>query len=191
MALWYQPFLDMGEGRKLISGTEEDLDAILGLPADTLRELLSVHIRNLFRVDGLYFLGIEKRFGTEASTDIDVECWRAMASLEARDLSRIFSIREKNLQAVEKTLPFTTWYLDHPRKRMTKTDGALIFEVLECRTQKARIKKSLPVFPCRRVREGYLRIFAEELGCECTCELCPPGDRDGEVWCRWKFTQKT
>lgn len=177
--------------RKYISGTEEDIQSLFDLPEDTFKQIFSTHIRNLWRVDGLYFLGIEKRFGTGAATEIDKDCWAAMASLEARDLLNIFSIEKKNLDAVEKALPFTAWYLDHPKKRMTRTQNALILEVLECRTQKARLKKSLPVFPCRPVREGYLTRFAEALGCTCICEVCPPGERDGEVWCRWRFVEET
>jgi len=173
----------------IISGTDEDLRRLVSLPEDTLKQLLATMIRNLWRVDGLYFLGIEKKFGTEAATDIDASCWASMAELEARDLMKILSIDAGSLDALEKALPLTTWYLDHARKRMTRTADALVFEVLECRTQKARLKKSLPVFPCRPVREGYLTRFAAAFGCRCDCEVCPPGDRDGEVWCRWRFTQ--
>jgi hypothetical protein len=139
------------------------------------------------RVDGLYFLGIEKRYDTESATDIDRECWETMASLEARDLCRVLEVQEKGLDGIEKILPYTSWVLDHPRKRITRTRDALVFEVLECRTQKTRLKKSLSIFPCRRVRESYLVNFARALGCECECQVCPPGERDGEVWCRWKF----
>jgi len=181
----------MAGERITTSGTEEDLQRMVSLPGDTLKQLLATMIRNLWRVDGLYFLGIEKRFGTEAATEIDAQCWASMAELEARDLMRIFSIEAGSLDALEKTLPLTTWVLDHTHKRMTRTADALVFEVLECRTQKTRLKKSLPVFPCRYVREGYLTRFAAVFGCRCDCEVCPPGDRDGEVWCRWRFTQMT
>ena len=180
----------MSDERKYISGTEDDLNTLTGLPVETLKKFLATHIRNIWRVDGLYFLGIEKRHGTDAATEVDIECWRYMGGLEARDLAKMFSIEEKNLDALEKTLPFTSWYLDHPKKRTTRTAEALTFEVIECRTQKTRIKKSLPVFPCRPVREGYLSKFAEAFNCECKCEVCPPGERDGQVWCRWKFVEK-
>jgi hypothetical protein len=179
----------MTDVRRTISGTDEDLQRLVSLPENTLKQLFAMMIRNLWRVDGLYFLGIEKTFGTQAATEVDASCWASMAELEARDLKRIFSIEAGNLDALEKTLPLTTWVLDHARKRMTRTADALVFEVLECRTQKARLKKSLPVFPCRPVREGYLTRFAAALGCRCECEVCPPGERDGEVWCRWRFTQ--
>jgi len=176
--------------RKLPSGTEEDFLKILNLPRDTLIEFLSTHIRNLWRVDGLYFLGIEKRFGTESATSIDAECWASMASLEARDLKKIFSLEGKKLEGIELALPFTSWFIDHPSKRYWREGNELVFEVIECRTQTARLKKSLSVFPCRQVREGYLVRFAEEFGCQCICEVCPPGEREGNVWCRWRFREK-
>jgi len=189
-SLCYDPFV-VGSDRQYISGTEEDIRRIMDLPEESLRQMLSSFIRNLWRVDGLYFLGIEKRFGTEAATDIDRDCWESMAALEARDLSRILEAEGGGLDALERILPFTTWVLDIPSKRITRTPEALVFEVIGCRPQTARLKKSLPVFPCRRVREGYLMRFADALGCVCRCEVCPPGEREGEVWCRWRFVNKS
>jgi hypothetical protein len=180
----------VGEKEFFRSGNAEDFARLTALPPEQLGRLFFTHIRNLWRVDGLYFLGIEKRAGTETAVAVDVECWRAMAAIEARDLREALGVGETGVDAVEKLLPFTSWYLDHAGKRMRRDGDALVLEILDCRTQLTRVRKSLPVFPCRPVREGYLQSFAEQLGCACACEVCPPGERDGEVWCRWRFTTK-
>jgi hypothetical protein len=66
--------------------TKEDLQMLGSILEDKLIELFFLYIKNLWRVDGLYFLGTEKDFGTDATTQTDAECWRIMGKLEAREL---------------------------------------------------------------------------------------------------------
>jgi hypothetical protein len=42
---------------------ESDRKMLEEMPKDRLLDLFVLHIRNVWRVDGLYFLGIEERFG--------------------------------------------------------------------------------------------------------------------------------
>jgi len=39
-------------------------------------------------------LGIEKKFGTEAATEIDASVWEAMAGIEAKSLQKMFHVSE-------------------------------------------------------------------------------------------------
>lgn len=57
----------MDAGRKL------DRKKLIDMPKENLVDLLFMQIRNLWAVDGLYFLGIEEKFGTESATEIDRE----------------------------------------------------------------------------------------------------------------------
>jgi len=52
-------------------GNLEDREMLSKISRKKLLDLFFLQIRNLWRVDGLYFLGIEKRFGTDASTEVD------------------------------------------------------------------------------------------------------------------------
>jgi hypothetical protein len=137
---------------------DQDRKMLDSMPKDKLLDLFFSHIRNLWRVDGLYFLGIEKKFGTDAATEIDANCWRLMGKLEAR--------------ALKKTLG--------------------IYRVAKCRTQLTRIRKGLGEFPCKKVRFGYLKSFAEEMNqnVEVNCKICPPGEHPQDIWCEWEFKLK-
>jgi hypothetical protein len=156
---------------------------------DKLLELFFLHIKNLWRVDGLYFLGIEENFGTGAATQIDANCWRIMGKLEARELKATLGVREKDVAALIRTLRKTSWALYQTEKESEASASRGIFRVTRCRTQETRIGKGLSEFPCRQVRFGYLQSFAKEFNPDIRvlCKKCPPGHHRDKVWCEWEF----
>ncbi len=166
---------------------DRDRRALAALGRDELLELFFHQIRNVWRVDGLYFLGIEQRFGTEAATAVDRDCWRTMASLEAKALRKLLGLGD-GLEPLARALSMTSWALDHEEKELERLEGKVVFRVLNCRTQVTRLKKGLEEFPCKPVRSGYLGAFAEAFGCGVECLTCPPDAHEGELWCEWVFT---
>jgi len=173
--------------------SEDDDRRLLGeMPKERLLDLFALHVRNIWRVDGLYFLGIEERFGTEAATDVDAACWRAMGKIEARYLRDILGVRGVDPESFIRLLRNTSWALDIPGKEGEVSDDGAVFRVVDCGTQNTRIRKGLGVFPCKRVRQGYLEAFARELdpGIEVSCRACPPDELPPGVWCEWEFRFK-
>ena len=144
------------------TGSNEDRELLCSLPPDRLLDAFFSQVRNTWRVDGLYFLGIEKRFGTEAATEVDAEVWSAMASIEARELKRIFNVGDNpDLGAVVGLLKNSSWAMDQPFKTTTTEGGLATLSIDRCRTQEARLNKRLGEFPCKRVRLSYLEGFAK------------------------------
>jgi len=170
-------------------GTEQDHVMLNAMSKQKLLDLFFLHIRNLWRVDGLYFLGIEEKFGTDAATQIDANCWKLMGKLEARSLKNIFGFKEIDVVSLLNLLKNTSWALDQANKEVEIAENRGIFRVTKCRTQETRIGKGLDVFPCKKVRFGYLKSFAEELNpkIEVVCKVCPPGKRPEGTWCEWEF----
>ena len=156
-----------------------------------LLDLFRLQIRNIWRVDGLYFLGIEKEFGTRAAARIDEECWRTMGTLEARQLKEILRAREWSMPKIMEALELTSWALDQQDKKVQVQKDQAVFRVVTCNTQLTRIRKGLTEFPCKPVREGYLKSFVEELnpGVCVTCDFCPPEARPEDAWCEWRFSK--
>jgi hypothetical protein len=156
---------------------------------DKLLDLFLLHIRNLWRVDGLYFLGIEERFGTEAATEIDTGCWKLMGKIEARDLKALLEIRQNDIPSLMYALRNTSWALDQINKEVEVSEDKGIFRVVDCRIQQARVRKGLEIFPCKNVRFTYLKAFAKEFNpdIEVKCRICPPDERSPNVWCEWEF----
>jgi hypothetical protein len=163
------------------------------LPKKKLLDLMYLQIRNIWRVDGLYFLGIEKGFGADAASRIDEECWKTMGALEARQLKEIVRVKEWSIARIMEALRLTSWALDQRDKAIEVKNGRAVFRVVSCNTQLTRIRKGLPEFPCRPVRIGYLKAFARELNpsINVTCKVCPPGPHPESVWCEWEFSKST
>lgn len=169
----------------------EDMRMLSSLNEWELIDLLLFNTKNLWRVDGLYFLGIEERFGVQAATDIDAKCWEYLAEIEAKYLKQMFSL-EQNLEGLAKALRFTSWALDHPSKEIELKDDKLFLRITECHTQKTRKEKGLPQFSCKNVRLNYLKTFVENFSpnIDVCCSLCPPDEHPDNLWCEWCFTIK-
>jgi hypothetical protein len=142
-------------------------------------------------VDGLYFLGIEKEFGTQAASKIDEECWKTMGTLEARQLKEILHPKEWSIPRIMEALELTSWALDQRDKKVQVQNDQAFFRVVTCNTQLARIRKGLTEFPCKPIREGYLKSFVEELNpsVTVTCNICPPDAHSENAWCEWKVSK--
>lgn len=172
-------------------GSVEDRAMLAIMPKETLFDFFFLQIRNLWRVDGLYFLDIEKKFGTEAATKIDAGVWEVMAQIEAKSLQRMFNVdKNPDVATTIEILRKSSWALDQPFKTVEATAKRAILSVNRCKTQETRLSKDLPEFPCKQVRFGYLRNFAKTLNpmVEVNCLVCPPDKHPKELWCKWEFT---
>ncbi|UCF08134.1 MAG: hypothetical protein JSW28_00100 [Thermoplasmata archaeon] len=166
-----------------------DGQKLMEMSKERLLDLMLMHIRSLWAVDGLYFLGIEKRFGTESAAEIDRKVWEVMGKIEARRLRETLEIKGDDIPSLIEALSMTTWALDLEHKEIVVEQDRAVFRNTNCRTQKTRISKGLEVFPCKAVRWGYLKTFTKEWDekIEVTCRVCPPDDHPENLWCEWEF----
>jgi hypothetical protein len=171
-------------------GSAEDRKMLSSIPTERLLDYLFLQTRNLWRVDGLYFRGIEKKFGTEAATEIDAAVWEAMAGIEAKSLQKMFKVGENpDVAKILELLQKSSWALDQPFKTTEINNEHAVLGVGRCRTQETRLSKGLGEFPCKKVRFDYLRNFAKTLNpkVEVKCQVCPPDKHPKDSWCKWEF----
>jgi hypothetical protein len=171
-----------------------DLDRkiIEEIPKEKLADFIFMHLRNMWTVDGLYYLGIEDKFGIEAATEIDRKVWEVMGKIEARKLKKLFDIKGDDIASMVKALRLSGWILDLEDKEIIlKKDSAIIRNV-KCRVQNTRINKNLDEFGCKPVRWGFLKAFAYEFNpnIEVLCNVCPPDTHPDDLWCEWEFRLK-
>lgn len=155
-------------------------------------EIFFTHIRNVWRVDGLYFLGIEDKFGTQAATDVDMYCHKILGKIEAKALAKVLEPQERGIPELMTALKHSCWSLDLQDKTYEVSKDRAVLTVTACGTQLTRLKKDLPVFPCKQVRRGYLESFTEAFNpdLQCICKFCPPDERPDGAWCQWEFTRR-
>jgi len=172
-----------------MSGREEDRRLIAEIPSDKVADFVFLHLRDLWAVDGLYFLGIEERFGTEAATEIDRKVWEVMGKIEARRLKKFLGLEGGDIPTMMKALRHSGWALDLEDKEVEVEDSRAVIRNINCRVQNTRIRKGLGVFPCKNVRWGFLKSFAREFNSDIVvnCIVCPPDEHPDDLWCEWEF----
>ena len=168
---------------------EDDKKIISDIPREKIPDFIFMHLRNMWSIDGLYFLGIEEKYGTKVATEIDKDVWKIMGRIEARRLKNLFDIKDNNLSSLVKCLKLSGWALDLEDKEIIKKDNRVIISNSVCRIQNTRIQKNLSEFPCKKVRWGFLKSFAKEINpnIEVVCKSCPPDKHDDNIWCEWEF----
>jgi len=170
----------------------DDVKLLSLLPKEKIPNYIFMQLRNLWSVDGLYFLGIEEAYGTKTATDIDAHVWEVMGKIEARKLKEFLGITGIDIPSMMNALQYTTWALDLEDKEiMIKKDHAVIRNV-HCRVQNTRVSKGLKEFGCKPVRFGFLKAFAKEFNPDIVvkCSVCPPDSHPENLWCQWEFTYK-
>jgi len=173
-------------------GRDEDRKLIDEIPKNKLADFIFLHLRNLWTVDGLYFLGIEKSFGTKAATEVDRKVWEVMGKIEARKLKEFFEINGDDLPSMMKALSYSSWAMDLENKEIIIKENKAIIRNVNCRVQNTRIKKGLKEFGCKPVRFGFLKAFAKEFNQNIvvSCKVCPPDKHPNDLWCEWEFKMK-
>ena len=171
---------------------KDDKKVISEIPDDKIAEFIFMHLRNMWTVDGLYYLGIEEQYGTEIATEIDRKVWNIMGKIEARRIKKLFNIdgNENDIRSMMKALKLSSWALDLEDKNIVIKNDVGVLRNTKCRVQNTRLSKGLVEFGCKPVRWGFLKSFAKEFNpnIEVKCNVCPPDKHPNDLWCEWEFT---
>lgn len=160
------------------------------LSREELLKLLDVYAKNWLAHDGSWFLALEETYGMDTAIQMDTKAWERFAVAEARRIMQAFDILAGGgLQALEKALGYRLYAAVNEQQAVWTEDGALEFEMVECRVQTTRRRKGLPDFPCKSVGIVEYTQFARTIDprIQTECLACPP-DAVGEGFCRWRFT---
>jgi hypothetical protein len=169
---------------------EENRRFLEGLTKDQLEDLLFTQIRNIWTVDGLYFLGIEEKHTTLEATAVDENVWKVMGKIEARRLKEVMGMKDNGMRSLAKALRCTSWFLDQENAVLVEERDRVSIRNLRCRVQTTRLGKGLPEFPCKGVRSEFFKAFAREFNpnVRVACKVCPPDKHPDDLWCEWEFS---
>jgi len=170
----------------------DDRNRISNIPHDKIADFIFMHLRNMWAVDGLYYLGIEEEYGTEIATEIDRKVWKIMGKIEARRIKKLFNINGNDIPSMMKALQLSGWTLDLEDKEIILENDKGIIRNIQCRIQNTRLNQKLDEFGCKPVRWGFLKSFVKEFNPDIVvnCNVCPPDIHPDNLWCEWIFTLK-
>ena len=128
---------------------ETDKKLISEIPKEKIADYIFMHLRNMWAVDGLYYLGIEEKMGTDTATEIDRKVWEVMGKIEARRIKNLFDIKGNDIPSMIKGLSYSGWTLDLEDKEIIIEKEKAILRNVKCRVQNTRLKKGLKEFGCK------------------------------------------
>ena len=161
------------------------------LPRQTLIELIKMNSMNWMTLDGLWFSGVEERFGLEAAVELDIRMWKIGSKIEAKRIRKLLNLGA-GLDNVLRAINFMSWApgFDYEVKRF---ENRAVWTCRHCPPQEQRLKMGKGEFPCEPTFDSCFRnvIQVVDPNIKLQCIFCPPGPHPDDAWCRWEFSDKT
>ena len=162
------------------------------LNKEELLGVLEDFAKNWLAHDGLWFQAVEN--GTDMKTAIkyDTEAWEKFTVIEAQRIMKRHNIPENSgLEGLKKALNFRLYAAINRQAIKNETETSFEFYMVDCRVQSARVRKNMPLFPCKEVGiveyTGFAKTIDSRIKTEVIC--CPPDLEAGEkFFCGWKFS---
>jgi len=158
------------------------------LPKSTLIELIKMYSRNWLTVDGLWFSGVEEKFGLDEAVDLDVRMWKIGSRIEVKRIAELVDLKKGGLQSVLRAINFMSWAACFDYNVEHKENKA-IWTCTHCPPQINRTKAEKEEFACRSTFEACFGNLCELIDpkVKVTCLICPPGPHPKDIWCQWEF----
>lgn len=159
-------------------------------PEELKNELIDA-AKNWLAIDGLWFLEIEKRYGLDLAIEFDAAVWKGFSRIEAeRIMTRLNLPHDGGLDVLETALHHRLFSLINTYDIRKPEPGVLELFMNSCRTQVARDRKGLPLFPCKTIGLIDYEIFARTIDpkIQVACIACPPDPLVRSYHCGWRFT---
>jgi hypothetical protein len=158
-------------------------------PGHSRDELIDA-ARNWLAMDGLWFLAVEAEFGLSAAMEIDRKVWQEFSRIEAERIKQRLCLPENGgLEALDAALRSRLHSLLNDFRIEWEGKDTLCYFIVTCRTQAARERKGLPLFPCREIGTVEYPIFARTIDPRISteCIACPPDRTERDFCCGWRF----
>jgi len=147
--------------------------------------------KNWLAIDGLWFLAIEKRYGLDTAIACDAEVWKDFSRIEAERIIKRLNLPEMGgLETLEIAMHHRLFSLLNAYEVKRSDDNVLEWYTVTCRTQTARSRKNLPLFPCKTIGIIDYETFAKRIDprIHTECISCPPDPPGRKYCCGWRFT---
>jgi hypothetical protein len=154
----------------------------------TLIELIKLYSRNWMTLDGLWFSGVEEKYGLDAAVDLDVRMWRIGSKIEAKRIKKLLNLGG-GLENVIKTINFFSWAFSFGYEYEI-IDNHAIWTCSSCPPQENRVKMGIGEFPCKPTFDACFNNLVQVIDprVKVKCNFCPPDSHPKDAWCQWQFS---
>lgn len=169
---------------------DEGVKLLYDLPKEELIKIIVDDAKNWLAHDGLWFQGVESRYGIDVAIDIDREAWGYFTVIEAKRIMDRLKIQPGGgIPALLECLKHRLYARLNLQDVIEQSENRVVFRMRDCRVQSARRRKGLPDFPCKSVGIVEYSEFARTVDSRIStrCIACPPDDHPDEFWCAWEF----
>ena len=158
------------------------------LPKERLIELIKMYTRNWLTLDGLWFTGVEEKYGLDSAMELDVRMWQIGSKIEAKRIKEFFGF-VGGLEDILSTIDLMTWSSSFGYE-YDISDGRAIWTCRHCPPQEQREKQGKDEFPCKPTFEACFNNVIEVIAprAKVECLFCPPDSHPDDAWCQWLFS---
>jgi len=155
-------------------------------------ELLEFMARNAVTMDGCWFREVEKRFGIQASVEINKAVEDYYAAVESRRIKELLQVEGDDLSTLAAVIPFSFWNSGMEIEIQRVSEDALLLTKHVCPPQLIRHRKGLEEYPCKEVGLTTQSAFARGINpdIKVTCVFAPPDEHPKDIWCQWRYELK-
>ena len=166
------------------------IDELEKLPRQTLLELIKMNASNWMTLDGLWFSGVEEKFGLEAAVELDIRMWKIGSKIEAKRIKQLLNLGQ-GLDNVLRAINFMSWSANFGYE-VERSENRAVWTCKHCPPQEQRGKMGKGEFPCEPTFEACFKNVAQVIdpNVSVRCVFCPPGPHPDNAWCQWEFTDK-
>lgn len=160
------------------------------LSKDELIALVKALAKNWLTVDGLWFIGVEEKYGLDAALELDYRVWELYPPTEFRRLREALHLNKKGIPGIVEMLKYMSTQLVFDYELEEVSDRKAIFKVVHCRPQESRLRGGRVVFDCKPTFVSAFEKLIEIVDprVKLRCLFCPPEERPEGYWCGWEFT---
>lgn len=166
-------------------------DAVLKkLSNEELIKLIKILSKNWLTVDGLWFSGVEEKFGLDTAIELDLRMWKYYSAIEIRRLRETFNLTQKGIPGIIEVIQLMLCSLIFDYEIEEVNDHKLVFKIVHCLPQEARLRLGKDVFACQPTYDSAFEnlISVVDPRVKFKCLFCPPEPRPEGYWCGWEFT---
>ena len=156
-----------------------------------LVKLLKTYSDQMFRVDGLWYVMVQDRLGTEEAYDLDIRVWDKAELLEIRSICDVLKIHGDDVATVMKYLQTyqIVWQRDYDIDLKNEYHAIVTYHTCSTLVALEKEGKGREKRQCQEIEQNMLRTRAHFFNpdIKVTPIKVPPRTDYTDICCQWEF----